>query len=70
MAKATRKTTKTARKSTRTPRRSWTSSDERELKKHSKSKSPVDNIAKAMKRTAGAIRQKAMQIGIPVGHRR
>jgi hypothetical protein len=49
---------------------SWTKTHERELKAHSKSKTPVAKIAKAMKRTEGAIRQKAMTLGISVGHRR
>jgi hypothetical protein len=44
--------------------------NERDLKAHSKSKTPVAKIAKAMKRTEGAIRQKAMTLGISVGHRR
>jgi hypothetical protein len=48
----------------------WTKEHERDLKAHSKSKTPVAKIAKAMKRTEGAIRQKAMTLGISVGHRR
>lgn len=48
----------------------WTKEHERDLKAHSKSKTPVAKIAKAMKRTEGAIRQKAMSLGISVGHRR
>jgi hypothetical protein len=42
----------------------------RELKAHSRSKSPVKKIAKAMKRTAGALRQKAFSLELPLGHRR
>ena len=41
-----------------------------ELKAHSRSKSPVKKIAKAMKRTVGALRQKALSLGLPLGHRR
>jgi hypothetical protein len=59
-----------ARVRKRIVRREWTAQDERELKKHSKSKTPVDTIAKAMKRTSGAVRQKAMSLGISIGHRR
>jgi hypothetical protein len=48
----------------------WTRGDLRELKMHSKSKTPVSKIAKVMKRSEGAIRQKAMGLDIPIGHRR
>jgi hypothetical protein len=48
----------------------WTKGDLRELKMHSKSKTPVSKIAKVMKRSEGAIRQKAMGLDIPIGHRR
>lgn len=50
--------------------KAWTSQDHRDLKTHSKSKTPVAKISKAMKRTVGAIRQKARILGIPIGHRR
>ena len=49
--------------------RAWTAQDERELKKHSKSKTPVKAISKTMKRTPGALRQKARHLGISIGHR-
>jgi ribosomal protein L13E len=51
-------------------RREWTVQDEKELKKHSKNKTPVKAISKELKRTPGAIRQKARNLGISVGHRR
>jgi len=44
--------------------------DLRELKQHSKSKTPVAKIAKAKKRSEGAIRQKALGLDLPIGHRR
>jgi hypothetical protein len=50
--------------------RSWSKADLRELKAHSRSKSPVKKIAKAMNRTPGALRQKAFSLGLPLGHRR
>ena len=50
--------------------KAWTSKDHRELKAHSKSKTPVKKISKVMKRTKGAIRQKALKLGLPIGHRR
>jgi hypothetical protein len=42
----------------------------RELRGHSRAKTPVARIAKVMKRTAGALRQKAYALGFPLGHRR
>ena len=48
----------------------WSSQDHRDLKAHSKARTPVAKISKVIKRTAGAIRQKARILGIPVGHRR
>jgi hypothetical protein len=37
---------------------------------HSRKKTPVVKISKAMKRTEGAIRQKALALDISIGHRR
>ena len=51
-------------------RRKWTKDDYRDLRAHSRSKTPVARIARAMKRTAGALRQQAVKLGIPLGHRR
>ena len=48
----------------------WTKDDIRQLKAHSKTKTPVVEVAKAMKRTEAAVRQKAKTIGIGLGHRR
>jgi hypothetical protein len=59
-----------ARRRKRVVRRAWTTKDERELKKHSKSKTPVTTISRTLKRTPGALRQKALQFGISIGHRR
>ena len=53
-----------------TKRRTWSKADVRELKAHSRSKSRVKKISKAMKRTVGALRQKALSLGLPLGHRR
>jgi hypothetical protein len=50
--------------------KAWTSQDHRDLKAHSKATSPVKQISKVMKRTKGAIRQKALKLGLPIGHRR
>ena len=48
----------------------WTKGHERELRGHSRKKTRVSAVAKAMKRTAGALRQKAHAMGIALGHRR
>jgi hypothetical protein len=48
----------------------WTKAQVNELKAHSRAKTPVAKISKAMKRTSGAVRQKAQNIGLPIGHRR
>jgi hypothetical protein len=51
-------------------RRTWTKQDQRELRAHSKAKTPVTAISKEMKRTVGALRQQALKLGISLGHRR
>jgi hypothetical protein len=48
----------------------WSQAHLRELKGHSRSKTPVKKVAKAMKRSEGALRQKAFSLGLPLGHRR
>jgi len=54
----------------RTKRKPWTKADIVELRKHSKARTPVSRIAKATRRTEGALRQKALQLGLGLGHRR
>jgi hypothetical protein len=54
----------------RTARRPWTAKDERELRGHSRNKSRIKDVVKSMKRTAGALRQKAFSMGLSLGHRR
>jgi len=46
----------------------WTKSEDRSLKAHSKRKTPVVKISKEMKRTVGALRQRAYALGISLGH--
>jgi hypothetical protein len=61
----------TRRKSNgRAKRVAWTRQHVSDLKAHSKKKTPVAKISKSMKRTPGAIRQKALSLGIAIGHRR
>jgi hypothetical protein len=62
--------TRSKKANTRTKRVAWSKEHVRDLKTHSKSKTPVEKISRVMKRTAGAIRQKALGLGIPIGHRR
>ena len=50
--------------------RPWSTDDHRELKRHSKAKTCVSVISRAMKRTVGALRQQARKLGIGLGHRR
>jgi len=54
----------------RVARNPWSKADVTELKAHSKAKTPVSKISKAMKRTATAVRQKARAIGLAIGHKR
>ncbi|OAF08750.1 hypothetical protein AYJ54_13960 [Bradyrhizobium centrolobii] len=51
-------------------RREYTKADVKELRAHSKAKTPVTKIAKLTRRTTGSLRQKARKLGIPLGHRR
>ena len=69
MAKAAMKANG-ARSKKRTVREAWSKGHLAELKKHSKAKTPVDVIAKSMGRSAGALRQKAYALELPLGHRR
>jgi hypothetical protein len=57
-------------KKTTPVRKPWTKEDLRQLKVHSKTRTPVVHVAKAMKRTEAAVRQKAKTIGVGLGHRR
>lgn len=51
-------------------RRLFTKDEIKALKTHSKNRTPVAKIAKQMKRTEGSVRQKAMTLGIGLGHQR
>jgi hypothetical protein len=50
-------------------RRAWTSGEVRELKTMARKKSPARSIAKKLKRTEGATRQKAFSIGLSLDSR-
>jgi hypothetical protein len=51
-------------------RRVYTKADVKELKAHSKARTPLAKISKLTKRTEGSLRQKALKLGIGLGHKR
>ncbi len=63
-----RKAKKVAKK--KTARRPFTKEDVKALKAHSKARTPVVKIAKESKRSEGSLRQKAIKMGIGLGHQR
>jgi hypothetical protein len=56
-----------AKKSTK--RRHWTTENVRTLKSLAKKKAPAASIAKTLKRTEGATRQKAFSLGMSLDSR-
>jgi hypothetical protein len=60
------KTTKTKKRT----RREWTSADLKALKIYSKQRTPVLKVSKEMKRSISALRVKASQLGLGLGHQR
>jgi hypothetical protein len=59
-----------AKKTKKPVRREYTKADLKELRAHSKARTPITKIAKLTKRTEASLRNKAGQLGIPLGHRR
>jgi hypothetical protein len=53
----------------RSKRREWTKDDVRELKVSARQKTPARKIARSLKRTEGATRQKAFSLGISLDSR-
>jgi hypothetical protein len=51
-------------------RRAYSKADVRELRFHSKARTPVAKISRLTKRTVGSLRQKALKLGIRLGHQR
>jgi hypothetical protein len=51
-------------------RKPYTATDVKLLKQHSKARTPIAKIAKLMKRSEGSLRQKALKLGIGLGHHR
>jgi hypothetical protein len=50
-------------------RREYTKADVKELRAHSKAKTPIAAIMKVTERTEGSLSQKALKLGISLGHR-
>jgi hypothetical protein len=50
-------------------RREWTAEDVRELKQLAKAKTPATQIARKLKRTEGAARQKALTLDLSLASR-
>jgi hypothetical protein len=50
-------------------RREWTKTDIRELKILARQKTPAGKIARSLKRTEGATRQKAFSLGVSLDSR-
>ncbi len=57
-------------KAKKVARREYSNADVKELRAHSRAKTPVAKISKLTKRTEGSLRQKAIKLGIKLGHRR
>ncbi len=68
--KTNKKTVKKTAKKAKATRRTYSKADIKELRTHSKARTPVDKIAKLTKRTVGSLRQKALKLGIGFGHQR
>jgi hypothetical protein len=50
-------------------RRAWSNEDVREFKSLARAKTPAKKIASRFKRTEGAIRQKALHLGVSLNSR-
>ena len=59
-----------AKKVKRAAPREYTRADVKELRAHSKARTPIAKIAKQMKRSEAALRNKAGKLGIGLGHQR
>ena len=57
-------------KKTKSKRKEYTKDDVKLLKAHSKARTPVAKLSKLMKRSEGSLRQKALSLGLGLGHQR
>lgn len=53
----------------KTKRREWSANDVRELKQLARAKTPAAQIARKLKRTEGATRQKALTLNVSLNSR-
>jgi hypothetical protein len=51
-------------------RKEYSALDVKLLRTHSKAKTPLSKLTKLMKRLEGSLRQKALTLGIGLGHQR
>lgn len=51
-------------------RKIWSRAEIAELRRHSKSKTPVAKLERVFKRTVATLRQKAYSLGFSLGHQR
>jgi fructose-1,6-bisphosphatase/inositol monophosphatase family enzyme len=66
----TNRSIEVAKKAMKRVRREYTREDVKELRAHSKARTPVTKIAKLTKRTIASLRRKAQKLGIGLGHQR
>lgn len=59
-----------AKKAKKRVRREYSKEDVKDLRAHSKARTPVAKIAKLTNRTIASLRQKAQKLGIGLGHLR
>jgi hypothetical protein len=57
-------------KKTKIKRKEYTNDEVKLIKAHSKARTPVAKLSKLMKRSEGSLRQKALALGIGLGHQR
>jgi hypothetical protein len=57
-------------KKTNVNRKEYTKDDVKLIKAHSKARTPVAKLSKLKKRSEGSLRQKALALGIGLGHQR
>ena len=57
-------------KKTTSKRKEYTKDDVKLIRAHSKARTPVAKLSKLMKRSEGSLRQKALALGIGLGHQR
>jgi hypothetical protein len=69
-SRKSKKTVKAAKQNGRSPWKEWTKEHDKELKGYSRTRTPVPQVAKQMRRTQSAVRQRAWGLGISLGHRK